>query len=168
VPDPRKLKIVVVAGGSDPHYLVFEIAKALAIMPESFEVFLFSNSSSTINLDSRFHYLDIGSKLDEVSREADLILTTSSTSSLEFIARGFCVGVACAVDNQRQYYDSLGELGVAAQIGFRMPTLGWNLDPDKIHMLITRPDFRESLTKKAVGLIDFQGASRIVDAITTL
>ena len=168
VPDPHKLKIVVVAGGSDPHNLVLEIAKALVIFPESFEAYLFSNSSFDVALDNRFHYLAIGSILDEVSSDADLVLTTSSTSSLEFIARGFCVGVACAVDNQRQYYDSLGQLGVAAQIGLRDPTIGWNLDVEEIHMLVSQPDFRESLTKKAVGLIDFHGASRIVDAITTL
>ena len=83
----------------------------------------------------------IGHMLDEVSRDANLILTTSSTSSLEFIAQGICVGVACAVDNQRQYYDSLGQLGVAAQIGLRNPSLGWDLDVETIRLLISRPDF---------------------------
>ena len=162
----RKLKIVVVAGGSDPHNLVLEIAKVLAVLPEPFDVYLFANSVSAITLDSRFHYLEIGSMLDEMSRDADLIFTTSSTSSLEFIARGFCVGVVCAVDNQRQYYDSLGQLGVAAQIGLRTSTTGWNLNIETIRMLVVLPDFRKTLIKKAVGLIDFHGASRIVDAIT--
>ena len=166
--DQRNLKIVVVAGGSDFHNLVLEIAKVLALLPESFEVYLFSNVSSSLALDSRFHYLEIGSKLDEVSKDANLILTTSSTSSLEFIARGFCVGVACAVDNQRQYYNSLGQLDVAAQIGFRDPSLGWFLDIKTIHKLVTLPDFRESLAKNAIGLIDFHGASRIVDVIIDL
>ena len=168
VQDPRKLKIVVVAGGSDPHNLVLEIAKALAKFPEPFEAYLFSNSSSAVALDDRFHYLEIGSMLDEVSSDADLVLTTSSTSSLEFIARGFCIGVACAVDNQRQYYDSLGQLGVATQIGFRDPSLGWCLDIETIHKLVTLPDFRESTVKNAIGLIDFDGASRIVDSIKDL
>lgn len=168
VQDPRKLKIIVVAGGSDPHNLVLEIAKALIIFPEPFEAYLFSNSSSAVALDNRFHYLEIGSMLDKMSSNADLVLTTSSTSSLEFIARGFCVGVACAVENQRQYYDSLGQLSVAAQIGLRTPALGWNFDLETIRMLVSQPDFRESLTMKAVGLIDFHGASRIADAITAL
>jgi hypothetical protein len=35
-------------------------------------------------------------------------------------------------------------------------------------MLISQPNFRERLTSKAAGLIDFHGASRIVEAITTL
>ena len=37
-----------------------------------------------------------------------------------------------------------------------------------IHKLVTEPDFRANLTNKALGLIDFNGASRIVDAITSL
>ena len=105
--------------------------------------------------------------LDEVSRDANLILTTSSTSSLEFIARGFSVGVACAVENQKQYYDAFARLGIAAQIGFRTSS-GWNLEPNTIHKLITEPGFRADLAKKAYGLIDFKGASRIVDAIMSL
>lgn len=166
--DHRELKIIVVAGGSDPHNLVFEIAKVLTKLPELFEVYLVSNFTSSTPLDPRFHYLEIGARLDEVSRDADLILTTSSTSSLEFIAQGFCVGVACAVANQRQYYDSLGQLGIAAQIGSRTQASGWNLNIEIIRRLVTLSDFRESFTKKAAGLIDFSGTRRIIDAITAL
>ena len=164
----HKLKIVVVAGGSDPHNLVLEIAMTLAILPELFEACLFSNSSSDVTLDSRFHYFKIGSGLDEVSKDADLVLTTSSTSSLEFIARGFCVGIACAVDNQRQYYNSLGQLGVAAQIGLRESALGWSLNIETIHALVMSSQLRERLIAKAKGIIDFKGSSRIVDAIKNL
>ena len=101
-----------------------EIAKVLAIFPEPFEANLFSNTSLGFALDNLFHYLEIGSMLDEVSSDADLVLATSTRSSLEFINRRSCVGVACAVDRQRQYYDSLGQLGVVAQIGSRTPSLG--------------------------------------------
>ena len=37
-----------------------------------------------------------------------------------------------------------------------------------IHKLITEPNFRADLAKKAHGLIDFEGAARIVDAIKYL
>jgi len=62
----------------------------------------------------------------------------------------------------------LGQLGVAAQIGLRTQSLGWDIDVETIHMLISRPDFRKRLAKRAVDLIDFYGVSRIVDAITSL
>ena len=162
------LKIVVVAGGSDPHNLVLEISKVLAAFPELFEAYLFTNAPSTFPSDSRFHFCEIGSSLDEVSSDANLVLTTSSTSSLEFLARGLCVGIACAVDNQNQYYNALGQLGVAAPIGSRSASSGWKLETNMIHKLVTEPDFRANLTNKALGLIDFNGASRIVDAITSL
>jgi spore coat polysaccharide biosynthesis predicted glycosyltransferase SpsG len=162
------LKIVVVAGGSDPHNLVLEISKVLATFSESFDVYFFTNTSSVFARDSRFHFCKIGLLLDEVSRDADLILTTSSTSSLEFIARGFCVGVACAVENQKQYYDILAQLGLAAQIGCHSLSSGWKIEKDTIHKLITEASFRADLANKGFGLIDFNGASRIVDAIMSL
>lgn len=162
------LKIVVVAGGSDPHDLVLEISKTLASFPDLFEVYLFTNFSSNFASDPRFHFIEIGSKLDEVSRNANLILTTASTSSLEFIARGLCVGIACAIDNQKQYYGELGRLGVAAKIGSFSSPSGWSLDINTIHRLVNEPSLRENLTGKAAGLIDFHGAGRIVDAVTCL
>jgi spore coat polysaccharide biosynthesis predicted glycosyltransferase SpsG len=156
-------KIIVVAGGSDPYGLVFELSNHLTKFVETFEVYLFTNSMNNFAADSRFHFCDIGASLEEVSLNAHLILTTSSTSSLEFIAQGHCVGVVCTVDNQKQYYEQLGQLGVAAQIGTRNERQGWNFDHDTIHKLITDSGFRTEITKKATGLLDFEGARRIVD-----
>ena len=164
--EKRKLKIAVVAGGSDPYGLVDEIAKILVVIPEQFEVYLFSNTYLDSVLDNRFRYIEVGQQLDELTRNVDLVFTTASTSSLEFLARGLCVGIACAVDNQEQYYNSLGELDAAAQIGFRNLDKEWKLDKEKIYSLVTSSYLRESLIVKAKGLIDFKGASRIVDAIT--
>ena len=163
--EQHKLRIAVVAGGSDPYGLVSEIAGILAMIPEQFEVYLFSNSLLGSSLDTRFHIIEVGQQLDELTKSVDLVLTTSSTSSLEFLARGLCVGIACAVDNQQQYYKSLGELDVAAQIGFRNIDNLWELDEKIIKLLVSSFEFRERLTAKASGLIDFKGASRIVDVI---
>ena len=164
----HKLRIAVVAGGSDPYGLVHEIAKILVSFPEQFEAYLFSDSILDSVLDSRLRYIEVGHQLDELTKDVDLVLTTASTSSLEFLARGLCVGIACAIDNQEQYYNTLSELGVAARLGFRNLDNHWKLDKEKIRSLITSSEVRGILLAKARGLIDFQGASRIVDAITTL
>jgi spore coat polysaccharide biosynthesis predicted glycosyltransferase SpsG len=164
----RKLKIAVVAGGSDPYGLVGEIAKNLIKFSEEFEVRLFSNSIPNLTLDSRFRHFRVGHHLDKLTKDVDLVLTTASTSSLEFLARGLCVGIACAIDNQEQYYKTLGELGVAAQFGYRSLENYWELDEKQISLLVKSNDFRSNLVAKAKGLIDFKGASRIVDALTTL
>lgn len=162
------LKIIVVAGGSDPYNVVLEISKILAELSETFEAYLFTNSAVNFNSDGRFRFCKIGPSLEEVSRDADLILTTSSTSSLEFIAQGHCVGIVCAVDNQRQYYDQLGLLGVAVQIGERNESTGWSFKTETIHMLLTDSMFRAKIKNDANGLIDFMGAKRIVDAVMAL
>jgi spore coat polysaccharide biosynthesis predicted glycosyltransferase SpsG len=164
----KTLKIVVVAGGSDPYNVVLEISKILADFKESFEAHLFTNSPADYNLDCRFHFCKIGPSLEEVSRNADIILTTSSTSSLEFLAQGHCVGVVCAIDNQKQYYDQLGQLGVAAQIGTRTDLTGWSFKTETIHNLLTDSGFRWRIKNEAVGLIDFMGAKRIVDVMLSL
>ena len=162
------IRIAVVAGGSDPYNLVYEIAKILCTFSEDFEALLFTNYSNFENLDSRFQFIEIGPRLDELTQNVDLVLTTSSTSCLEFIARGLCVGVICAVDNQEQYYRSLGQVGAAAQIGFRNSDNAWELEKEKIHLLIKSQEQRRNLTLRAAGLIDFDGAKRIVKAITSL
>lgn len=162
------LKIAVVAGGSDPYGLVSEIAKILLVLPDKFEVNLFTNYSADALLDSRFSYLEIGPQLDLVIRNVNLILTTSSTSSLEFIACGLPVGVACSVENQRQYYAAIGQLGIATQIGFYTSQSGWSIDVGKITELIRLPDLREGLVAKAQGVIDFNGTGRIADAMMAL
>jgi len=161
-------KVVVVAGGSDPHHVVLEISKILANFTESFEGYLFTNSAVGFNSDSRFRFCEIGPSLEEVSRDADLVLTTSSTSSLEFIAQGHCVGIICAVNNQQQYYDRLGHLGVAVQIGTRIESTGWSFKTETIHKLLTDSGFRAKIKKEATGLIDFDGAKRIVDTMMSL
>lgn len=165
---PHDLRIIVVAGGADPYELVFEIAKILARIPEQFEVFLFSKFNFDSALDSRFHYIEVGQQLDELIKGVDLVLTTASTSSLEFLARGICVGLVCAVDNQRQNYDTLGKLGVAAQLGSRNLDNSWHLDEQTIYSLVSSREFRSNLVARGAGLVDFNGASRIVDVITTL
>ena len=166
--EQHKLRIEVVAGGSDPYGLVPEISKILVTIPDQFEVYLFSSSNLDATLDARFHHIEVGRQLDELTKNVDLVLTTASTSSLEFLARGLCVGIVCAVDNQEQYYESLGKLGVAAPVGIRNLDNSWELDKEKIFSLVTSSKLRENLLAKAKGLIDFKGASRIVNEMTDL
>lgn len=162
------VKIVVTAGGSDPHNLVQHISRILKKSDENFVAILFSEFTIESALDSRFEIVEIGEKLADLTQDADLVLTTASTSSLEFIARGICIGIACAVDNQQQNYDSLGKLGVAAQIGFRNAKNEWILNESVINSLISSVQLRSELVAKGVGLIDFKGTERIVDAILNL
>ena len=81
------------AGGSNPQNLLLEISKVLATFSELFEVYFYTNFLTTFNSDPRFHSCKIGPLLDELSKNANLVLMKSSTSSLEFIARRFVWGL---------------------------------------------------------------------------
>jgi spore coat polysaccharide biosynthesis predicted glycosyltransferase SpsG len=162
------LKIVVTAGGSDPYKLVQHISRILQKSDENFFAILFSEFTFDSGLDSRFEIVEIGERLADLSQDADLVFTTASTSSLEFIARGMCIGIACSVDNQQQNYELLGKLGVAAQIGFRNSKNQWIFDENVINTLISSVQIRSELVARTVGLIDFKGSERIVDAILNL
>lgn len=164
----RQLNIAVVAGGSDPYGVVKELAQILSEFDEIFHAHLFSNNIFEFTLDERFSYVEIGPRLDEITTNMDLVLTTSSSSSLEFIAQGLCVGAICAVDNQAQNYQSFHELKIAAQIGFRKSDGTWDIDEKTIHSLVTSSEIRESIRRESKGVFDFQGAARIVSAIKEL
>lgn len=166
--DNLNLKIAVVAGGSDPFGLVNEIAKKLVKLDHDFKAYLFAKPNSELVLDSRFSIIEIGNQLDVIIKNVDLVFTSASTSSLEFLALGVCVGVVCVVENQAQNYLTLGKLGVVAQLGSRKRDNLWDLKEQEIDNLITSKDLRRKIASKAQGLFDFNGASRIVDAITSL
>ena len=119
------------------------------------------------NLDSRFTVVPIASELDDYARNAHLVFTTASKTSLEFIAREVAVGIGCAVDNQEEYYESLSTFGVAAPIG-RFVAGHWQIDHTKIAELVHSGGVREDLRKNCAGIIDLGSAGRIVDEILKL
>ena len=165
--DTDKLEIVVVGGGTDLYNFVGEITKILISIPSDFQVTLFSNQLKNLDLDSRFTIIPIGETLDEKVKSADLIFTTASTSSLEFIAQEVAIGVGCAVDNQVKIYDSLKKLDIAAPIG-RYIEGKWEIDRCKIQELVGDISLRKRLITNCSNLVDLNGAKRIVDEIIKL
>jgi spore coat polysaccharide biosynthesis predicted glycosyltransferase SpsG len=87
--------------------------------------------------------------------------------SLEFVAREKALGIGCALDNQKSYYDSLTSFGVAAPIG-EFKSTRWQINSELVHDLITSAELRKSLVEKGAGLIDLRGVNRIVDEIISL
>lgn len=159
------LQIAVVAGGSDPFNLIEQLAKILEDLDGSFNVFLFSNDSKLRSNDSRLHFVPIGREMEVITEHCDLVITTASTSCLEFLARGFPIGVIRLLDNQDQYFTVLGAMGIAVQLGFRSDEGNWNIDVSLLAELIHSEKLREKLIQKSSDLIDFEGSKRIVMAI---
>ena len=165
--DCEALVILVVGGGTDTFNFVEAICTELKNIEGLFQAKIFSSNEQLSQLDSRFTNVPIGSQLDFWATSADLVFTTASTISLEFIAREIPVGLGCAVDNQEEYYESLTLTGVAMPIGqFRRDK--WDLDQPKMKELINSKELRETLKQKSAGLVDLKGAERIVDEILKL
>jgi spore coat polysaccharide biosynthesis predicted glycosyltransferase SpsG len=161
------LEILVVGGGTDPFNFVTAICMTLRNIQGEFNARVFSNNISLPELDSRFTVVPIGPELDVYATSAELVFTTASTTSLEFIAREIAVGIGCAVDNQAPYYEALVSAGVAIPIGTFYKG-SWELDELRIEEMIYSKELRETLKQKSSGLFDLSGAIRIVDEILKL
>jgi spore coat polysaccharide biosynthesis predicted glycosyltransferase SpsG len=160
-------KIIVVGGGSDATEFVSAISRSLARCKFQFNAILFTTLDESLALDNRFTVVPIGKDLDDIANTADLVFTTASTTSLEFIARGCAVAIGCAVDNQEQYYKELSKRNFAAPIG-KFFSGEWHLKDELIKELVDSSALRAKLRRNSNGLIDLNGAKRIVDEILKL
>jgi spore coat polysaccharide biosynthesis predicted glycosyltransferase SpsG len=165
--DNDELKIIVVGGGTDFFNFVNAVSEILMSLPNHFQANLFTNKSTNTQLDQRFTINPIGINFDEKCAEADLVFTTASTSSLEFLAREVAVGIGCATENQKHNFDTLINLNLAAPIGFYFEN-EWKMNIDSIKSLIVDKQMRNKLVFKGNELIDLKGSSRIVDQILKL
>jgi spore coat polysaccharide biosynthesis predicted glycosyltransferase SpsG len=162
-------KLVVFGGGTDPHGFARVMSLELSGLNGFKKAIFFSAERDYIeDLDSRFTVLPFGAALDNELDDADLVFTTASTSSLEVLARGLPLGVACSVDNQAASYCTLKDSKVAVGIGERIKTGGWNMHPQSIKRLIFDVNFRDQIRLAADDYMDFSGAKRIIDAINSL
>ncbi len=158
-------KVLIFGGGSDPFGFVREISYVVSSMDLNLEIHIFSNEMIPANLSLGLIQHPLGSALDSVACDVDVVLTTASTSSLECIAREIPTGVACAVDNQEGCFEQLGRLGYASKIGVRNSKGVWDFDVNSILELLGSQNKRDSLKKATRGLIDFKGASRVIDLL---
>lgn len=161
------LEILVVGGGSDPFNFVDAICLILRNIPGNFKVRAFSENFSLAKMDYRFTVFQVGPELDVHATSVELVLTTASTTSLEFIAREVAVGIGCAVDNQKEYYEALASAELAIPIGI-FSNGQWDLDEQKIIEMVNSKELRDALRQRGSGLFDLNGTSRIVDEILKL
>jgi spore coat polysaccharide biosynthesis predicted glycosyltransferase SpsG len=161
------VKVLVVGGGSDPFGFVEAIAGVLSGTNLELEVHTITNNAIPDVSQVRFVKHRFGTDLDVIANYVDVVFTTASTSSLEFIAREIPTGVVCAVDNQRDYYNQLGSLGYASQLGVYNSDGEWDFDLNSIKELLENEEKQNSLRKATKSLIDLKGASRVVDTLVS-
>lgn len=158
-------KVLVLGGGSDPYGFVQAISDVLSSMNMNLQVHVFTNDLIPEDSKVKFVKHPIGSNLDFIADDVDVVFTTASTSSLEFIAREIPVGVVCSVENQEDYYHQLGKLGYASQIGFRNTSGKWIFNLDTIREMVESKEKQHLLKKATNSLIDLRGAARVIDKL---
>ncbi len=167
-PESSITQILILGGGSDPFGFVHAALNELSLIQGNFKIIVFSNE----NL-SKFGYLNIeqhqiGPELDILASGVDMVITTASTTSLEFVAREIPTLIACVVDNQEKTYAELSKLKYALPIGVRSNKGIWRFDQKIIRDAVNDPKVREDLKSRILNLIDLDGPSRVVDEIQCL
>lgn len=159
------LKVLIVGGGSDPFGFVEAICKLLPDLNLSLEVHIFGDRVFTESKFCVFITHHFGVSLDLVAEGVDVVLSTASTSSLEFIARELPCGIVCAVNNQKELYDQLGELSYALPLGGLDPNGTWNFNLKNLMRLLSIIEVRDQIRTTISGLVDLKGPSRVLDEI---
>lgn len=157
------LRVMAVGGGSDPYGFVKEITHVISELGIAVELHCFTDEELPQSETIKICKHPIGPEFDYWANEVDLVLTTASTTSMEFIAREVPIGVVCAVDNQRDYYKQLGKLGCVSQIGVLETSGEWEFNLNEIVDLLSDSGKRVGLRNSTKGLIDLKGASRVID-----
>ena len=156
-------KVLVVGGGADPFGFVPAIAEVIKSLNMKLEVHLFTNEEISEEFSKGFIIHPIGGELGVLAQDIDAVLTTASTSSLEFIAQEIPTGVVCLIDNQEDYYEQLGRLGYATQIGIRTQAGAWEINVEALEVFLGSQEKRDALKQSIMGIIDLEGASRVMD-----
>ena len=158
-------RILILGGGSDPFGFVREVLHKLSNSELLFVTHVFSDENLSSFSSLSIHQHSLGPELDAIADSIDLVITTASTSSIEFIAREIPTLIACAVDNQEKLYFDLINLGLAIPIGKRNSTGDWRLDLKAIEVAVRDEGVRLNLRQKIQGYVDLMGPSRILDKI---
>jgi len=161
----EELDVLIVGGGSDPYGFVTALMEHFNEMAEDCTFHIFTNNALEIPPRVKTMIYPIGPELDRVASKADLVITTASSSSLEFVAREIPTLIVCATSNQKALYRQLGDFKCARQVGFLRDNRNWEFDMTSITAAIESREIREGLRSKSEGLIDLRGPGRVVTLI---
>ena len=162
---PEIRSVVVSGGGTDPFGFSRAIAEAICGR-EGFEraVFFNEDDRSISSLDSRFKVKPFGSELDTEIQKSSLVFTTPSTLAFEVLSLNIPLGVGCATENQKDFFQYFLKHGLASEIAIRQNS-NWKINIDNLDFLLERPvAFSQNPLDRTENL-KFNGSERIVELI---
>ena len=164
-PQTDDLRLLVAAGGADTFGLSLEIAKILDSMDIALQVHFFTNEKIKSYSGKNFINHEFGPDFDSVAEQIDVVISTASTTCLEFICREIPMGIVSVVDNQENYYNELTSKNYALPLGYYSTETGWILDTNHIFELLNSENIRKNLRDNLKGIIDFDGAKRVISFV---
>lgn len=169
-------RMVVFFGGSDP---TNETEKAIAAIgrlnPTGIEVHVIVGASNPMkgriaSLCADLPYVRFHFQVADMARflsEADLALGAAGVSSWERLALGLPALVVAVADNQVEIMRQLDILDVAVALGVSSAVTVEGLS-QALAELLSAPGTISAMSEKALGLVDSEGVSRVVDWLETM
>jgi spore coat polysaccharide biosynthesis predicted glycosyltransferase SpsG len=164
-PNVEPFTVIISGGGSDPFAFAEEAAKLIDKIEIEGQFHFFTNNKIISNSDKIFITHNFGDSMDLIAQKTHAVLTTASTSSLEFIAREIPTAVVCSVENQSGYYTKLMESNLVCALGSFNKSSGWDISFVELDNFLRNSDCRIKLSEKMSGLIDLEGANRVLQRI---
>ena len=161
----KSRKILIFMGGSNSFGLYDALISEIDSFGIELEIYIPENLSSPINSMNSLHLFRPDPELVTRAQEFDLVISASGSACFELIAMEIPFGVVCITENQEENYDYLTKNGLAIEIGRKLPSGEWELYVDNIFNMISNNIDLDSIRNKIKGLIDCEGASRIVDKV---
>lgn len=161
-----KTVITVVAGGTDPTNFIIALIPNLASIEMEFEVRLFTSQKEIKIPDSRFSIYSSQNELEDSLQNSDVVITTGGTTAWEICSLGIPMGIAQAVDNQKQNFDFFTSNNLAVGVGtYSLSLKKWDFFMQNIHTLVTSINSNKKLVENQLLLPIRGGSKRIASEL---
>lgn len=168
---PEVRRLLVTMGAADPRNVTLKVARALRLLrqPEIQVVFVVGSQYSQLteleevaaSLGSRTRVLKDVRDMASVMSGVDLAISAAGSTTWELAFMGIPMLVIVTAENQRGLAEGLERVGAALNLGASERLTSSDI-VRAVHWLVSSPETRKALQKKARALVDGHGAARIV------
>jgi len=161
--DSPALTILIFSGGVDFNSFITPIAEFLIENYPSSRILTISKSDLTLD-NNRVTQLKATSEFDFILDQADLVITSASTSLFEILSRRIPSGFVMTALNQESNREFLLRENLSIEVG-RFEDAVFQLDEKALNLLIGNYAVRRSLQNNSLRAIPGLGSSKIIDYI---
>jgi spore coat polysaccharide biosynthesis predicted glycosyltransferase SpsG/RimJ/RimL family protein N-acetyltransferase len=172
-PAPRlsdRLQVLVVMGGTDPLGCAPLVVDALDRTRVPMDVTVITTPATRDRVAEQaatwthgvVRVLPPVPDLPRFMARSDVVVTAAGTSTWELCSLGRAMAAVAVVENQRAGYEVLLSAGAATGLGTPADLVNVEATAEVLRPLLTDSDHRALRSRRALGLVDGQGAWRVV------